>query len=136
MPNTPVSAPRLNRWTGHKRASLDQLWARNRDDCSLHLRSTWKVHRISTWLSSHGRVHGKVHDGPRKHTRPSMQCMSAFLGGCPASMLRVASQWGAPAEPDIFSQIVICLFCMRISTISRPSSYVTPVTKENMIVGI
>ena len=39
-----------------------------------------------------------------------MQCMSAFLGGCPASMLRVASQWAIPAEPEIFSQIVICLF--------------------------
>ena len=30
-------------------------------------------------------------------------------------------QWAIPAEPEIFSQIVICLFCMRISAISRPS---------------
>ena len=80
LPNTPVSVTRLHRWTGHKRASMDQVWARNRGDSSLHWRNTWKVHRISTWLSSHGKVHGKVHDGPQE-TWPSMQCMSAFLGG-------------------------------------------------------
>ena len=57
----------------------------------------------------HGRVHGRVHDGMCKLTRPSMQCMSASLGGCPASMLRVASQWATPADPGISSQIVICL---------------------------
>ena len=36
LPNTPVSAQRLHRWTGHKRASMDQVWARNRDNSSLH----------------------------------------------------------------------------------------------------
>ena len=30
-------------------------------------------------------------------------------------------QWAIPAEPELFSQIVICLFCMRISVISCPS---------------
>ena len=62
-----------------------------------------------------------------------MQCMSAFLGGCPASMLRVASQWAIPAEPEIFSQIVICLFLHADICDITFFCYVRPVTKENVV---
>ena len=57
----------------------------------------------------HGRLHGRVHDDMWKTTRPSMQCMSAWADGCPALMLRVASQWATSADLGISSQIVICL---------------------------
>ena len=77
---------------------------------------TWK----STW---------KVHGGSWNHMRPSMQCMSAFLGGCPALMLRVASQWATPVDLEISSQIGICwLFaseyhCLHLCITLIPGEY-------------
>ena len=48
-------------------------------------------------------------------------------------MLRGCSQWGSPAEPEIFSQIIICLFCMRIYCIYRPSCMWTQLSGEYII---
>ena len=42
-------------------------------------------------------------------------------------------QWGSPAEPEIFSQIIICLFCMRIYCIYRPSCMWTQLSGEYII---
>ena len=44
-------------------------------------------------------------------------------------------QWGSPAEPEIFSQIIICLFCMRIYCIYRPSCMWTPVVRRIASIG-
>jgi hypothetical protein len=55
--------------------------------------------------------------------------MSAFLGGCPALMLRVASQWATPADLEIFSQIGICLLfaseyhCLHLCITLIPGEY-------------
>ena len=79
---------------------------------------------IKTWKST-----WKVHGGSWNHTQPSMQCMSAFLGGCPALMLRVASQWATPADLEIFSQIGICLLfaseyhCLHLCITLIPGEY-------------
>ena len=48
-------------------------------------------------------------------------------------MLRGCSQWGSPAEPEIFSQIIICLFCMRIYCIYRSSYMWTQLSGEYII---
>ena len=51
-------------------------------------------------------------------------------------MLRGCSQWGSPAEPEIFSQIIICLFCMRIYCIYRSSYMWTQLSGEWCILGL
>ena len=122
LPNTPVSAPRLNRWTGHKRASGDQLWARNRGDSSLHCSSTWKVHGNSTWLwpwkstwchvENHTTLHA-MHVG-----------VPGRVSGVDAASCKSVGNTGGSG--DFFTNCHLFVVCMRLSAIYRPSPMYHP----------